>query len=141
MRAGAEYFVDPSLPAQRRYEALRAYFVEEATAAEAAARFGYSTSTLHQLAAELRAGRSEFFRSSKPGPKGPRKAGRIRDKVIALRAQDRSVVEIAAALHAEGSPVSAQTVWAIRTPRASSASGAEARAGRHRASSRSRPAR
>ena len=113
MRAGAEYFVDPSLPAQRRYEALRAYFVEEATAAEAAERFGYSTATLHQLAAELRAGRSEFFRSSKPGPKGPRKAGRIRDKVIALRAQDRSVVEIAAALHAAGSPVSAQTVWAI----------------------------
>jgi transposase len=113
MRAGAEYFVKPSVPAQRRYEALRAYFVDEASAAEVAERFGYSVSTLHQLTAELRAGRTEFFRSSKPGPKGPRKSGTVRDRVLKLRAQDRSVTEIAAVLVAEGTPVSAQTVWAI----------------------------
>jgi len=113
MRAGAEYFAEPSAPAQRRYEAMRAYFVEEAPAAEVADRFGYSVSTVHQLAAELRAGRTEFFRSSKPGPKGPRKSATIRDRVLALRAGNRSVTEIAAALQAEGSPASAQTVWAI----------------------------
>ena len=72
MRKGAEFFVRPAVPAQRRYEALRAYLVDEVPAAEVAARFGYSTATLHQLAAELRAGRSEFFKDSKPGPKGPR---------------------------------------------------------------------
>jgi hypothetical protein len=33
--------------------------------------------------------------------------------VLQLRASDRSVTEIAAALHAEGTPASAQTVWAI----------------------------
>jgi hypothetical protein len=55
----------------------------------------------------------EFFADTKPGPKGPRKAGRVRDRVLALRAQDRSVTEIAAVLHAEGTPVSAQTVWTI----------------------------
>jgi transposase len=113
VRPGAEYFLEPSLPAQRRYEALRAYLVDGVPAAEAAARFGYSTATLHQLAAELRAGRTEFFRSSKPGPKGPRKSHTIRDKVLKLRAQDRSVTEIAAELVAEGTPASAQTVWAI----------------------------
>ena len=113
MRAGAEYFVEPSVPAQRRYEALRAYMVDEVPAAEVAERFGYSTSTLHQLAAELRAGRSEFFRSSKPGPRGPRKAHTVRDRVLRLRARDASVTEIAQALRDEGTPVSAQTVWAI----------------------------
>jgi transposase len=113
MRAGSEYFLQPGEPAQRRYEALRSYFVDEASAAEVAQRFGYSAPTVHQLAAELRAGRSEFFRSSKPGPKGPRKAGRVRDRVLALRAEDRSVTEIADQLKAEGNPVSAQTVWAI----------------------------
>ena len=113
MRAGAEYFVEPSVPAQRRYEALRAYMVDEVPAAEVAERFGYSTSTLHQLAAELRAGRSEFFRSSKPGPRGPRKAHTVRDRVLKLRAGDASVTEIAQALRDEGTPVSAQTVWAI----------------------------
>jgi transposase len=113
MRAGAEYFVEPSEPAQRRYEALRAYFVEQLAASEVAARFGYSPANVHQMASELRAGRAAFFRDSRPGPKGPRKAARARDEVLALRAQDRSIEEIAAALGAAGTPVSAQTVWAI----------------------------
>ena len=113
MRAGAEYFIQPGEPAQRRYEALRCYFVEDASAEEVGARFGYSPATVHQLAAELRGGRTSFFRSSKPGPKGPRKTTTVRDRVLVLRAQDRPVTEIAQALTAEGSPVSAQTVWAI----------------------------
>jgi transposase len=114
MRAGAEYFVQPGVPAQRRYEALRCYFVEQLSAAEVGERFGYSPATVHQLAAELRAGRSEFFVSAKPGPKGPRKSSAtIRDRVLVLRAGDHSVTEIADRLTAEGSPVSAQTVWGI----------------------------
>ncbi|MBI3256341.1 MAG: hypothetical protein HYZ59_00985 [Actinobacteria bacterium] len=113
MRAGAEYFTEPGEPAQRRYEALRCYFVDNAGAEDVGARFGYSPATVHQLAAELRAGRTSFFRSSKPGPKGPRKTTTIKDRVLVLRAQDRSVTEIAETLTAEGHPVSAQTVWAI----------------------------
>ena len=113
MRSGGEYFTEPSGPTQRRYEALRCYFVEALSAAEVGARFGYSAAVVHQMASELRAGKAEFFTSSKPGPKGPRKTVRIRDRVLELRAQDRSVTEIAEALGAEGTPVSAQTVWSI----------------------------
>lgn len=113
MRAGAEYFLQPGGPAQRRYEALRAYFVEQASAADVGQRFGYSPATVQQLAAELRAGRSEFFRSSKPGPKGPRKSATVRDRVLLARSKDQSVTEIAQQLTAAGEPVSAQTVWAI----------------------------
>jgi transposase len=113
MRSGGEYFSDPAEAAQRRYEALRYYFVDEARAEQVAARFGYSPATVHQLAAELRAGRTNFFRSSKPGPKGPRKTRTVRERVLVLRAEDQSVTEIASALTAQGSPVSAQTVWAI----------------------------
>ena len=113
MRAGSEYFLEPGESVQRRYEALRSYFVDGASAEAVGIGFGYSPATVHQLAAELRAGRTSFFRSSKPGPKGPRKTHTIRDRVMVLRAQDLSVTEIAAALTAEGNPVSAQTVWAI----------------------------
>jgi transposase len=113
LRAGAEYFSRPSEPAQRRYEALRAYFVDGLAASEVAARFGYSPANVHQMASDLRAGRAAFFRDSRPGPRGPRKADRVRDRVLALRAQDRSVEEIAAELTAVGTPVSAQTVWTI----------------------------
>src|SRR5665811_2034093 len=105
MRSGGEYFLEPAEAVQRRYEALRSYFVDDAPAEEVGARFGYSPATVHQLAAELRAGRTSFFRSSKPGPKGPRKTHTVRDRVLVLRAGDRSVTEIAAALGAEGSPV------------------------------------
>ena len=113
MRTGGEYFLEPAEAVQRRYEALRCYFLEDASAESVGARFGYSPATVHQLAAELRAGRSSFFRSSKPGPKGPRKTHTIRDRVLVLRAADRSVTEIAEALTAHGDAVSAQTVWAI----------------------------
>jgi hypothetical protein len=113
MRDGAEYFTQPVPPAQRRYEAMRAYFVDDMPAAQVADRFGYSTASVHQMATLLRGGRMEFFAAAKPGPKGPRKAGRVRDRVLALRADGHSVTEIAAALHAEGTPVSAQTVWTI----------------------------
>src|SRR2546422_11272559 len=113
MRSGAEYFVEPSEPAQRRYEALRAYFVEGGGAAEVGARFGYSPAVVPQMASELRAGRAAFFRDSKPGPKGPGQASRVRDRVLALRAEDRSVTEIASALQAAGTPVSAQTVGSV----------------------------
>src|SRR5450759_4687415 len=53
--------------------------LKSSSAESVGARFGYSPATVHQLAAELRAGRSSFFRSSKPGPKGPRKTHTIRD--------------------------------------------------------------
>jgi hypothetical protein len=113
MRPGGEYFTQPAEPTQRRYEAMRAYFLEELSAAEVGERFGYSPAVVHQMASELRSGKAEFFQSSKPGPKGPRKSGRVRDRVLELRAQDRSVTEIARAISADGTPVSAQTVWAI----------------------------
>ena len=94
-RSGAGFFLDPAVPAQRRYEALRAYLVDGQTAGEVAQRFGYTTATVRQMATQLRRGELEFFVSSKPGPKGPRIAHTIRDRVLELRAGDRSVVEIA----------------------------------------------
>jgi hypothetical protein len=39
VRDGAEYFTVPAGAAQRRYEALRAYFLDEMPAAEVADRF------------------------------------------------------------------------------------------------------
>jgi transposase len=114
MRDGAEYFTAPAGAAQRRYEALRAYFTEGMPAAEAADRFGYSTASIHQMATLLRKGRLNLFAETRPGPKGPRKAtGTLRARALELRTAGHSVTEIAAALTSEGMPVSAQTVWQI----------------------------
>lgn len=114
LRTGAEYFTQPGGAGQRRYEALRAYFVEGASAAEIADRFGYSTASVHQMATLLRTRKLAVFTEAKPGPKGPRKAtAAVREKVLALRAGGRSVGEIAAVLADSGTPISAQTVWQI----------------------------
>ena len=114
MRDGAQFFTEPASSAQRRYEALRAYFLDEMPAAEVADRFGYSTASVHQMATLLRKGKLELFAGSRPGPKGPRKAtGQLRSRVLELRAAGHSVTEIAAALTREGMPVSAQTCWQI----------------------------
>ena len=122
---------------------MRAYFVDGLTAGEVATRFGYSSASVYQMASELRAGSAQYFRSSKPGPRSARKADRVRDRVLELRALDRSVEEIAAELTLAGTPVSAQTVWTICTPRASSACPAARgpSAARRHASRRSRPVR
>jgi transposase len=114
VREGAEYFTAPATAGQRRYEALRAYFLEEMPAAEVADRFGYSTASVHQMATLLRTGKLSLFAESKPGPKGPSKVtGTVRARVLQLRAGGHSVSEIAEALTGEGIPVSAQTVWQI----------------------------
>jgi transposase len=114
VRSGAEYFTAPAGAAQRRYEALRAYFTEEMPASEVADRFGYSTASIHQMATLLRKGRLAMFAETRPGPKGPRKAtGELRARVLELRAHGHSVTEIAAALTAAGTPISAQTAWQI----------------------------
>jgi transposase len=114
MRDGAQYFTAPASSAQRRYEALRAYFLDEMPAAEVADRFGYSTASIHQMASLLRQGRLALFAGTRPGPKGPRKAtGQLRERVLELRAAGHSVTEIAAACTREGMPVSAQTCWQI----------------------------
>jgi hypothetical protein len=114
VRTGAEFFTEPSGRAQRRYEAMRAYFVDEQPAARVADQFGYSTASVHQMATLLRSGRMRLFADARPGPKGPTKAtGPVRDKVLALRARRLSVTQIAAILTEEGTPVSAQTVWKI----------------------------
>jgi hypothetical protein len=114
VREGADYFLRPAGSSQRRYEALRAYFVEDMPASQVADRFGYSTASVHQMATLLRGGKMSLFTDPRPGPKGPRKAtGSLRARVLALRAAGHSVTEISAALTAEGLPVSPQTCWQI----------------------------
>ncbi len=56
-RPGAERPTAPSEPNQRRYEALRAYYVEGASAEAVAERFGYTRATVETLVRDDRAGR------------------------------------------------------------------------------------
>jgi hypothetical protein len=64
-----EWFTAPEQVNQRRYEALRAFFVDGLTHAEAGARFGYTRWAMVNLVREHRAGRLQLFAPPrKPGP-------------------------------------------------------------------------
>jgi transposase len=68
-RPGAEFFAEPAQATQRRYEVLRAYFVEGAAAAQVAARFGVARGTVTSLVRDFRAGDAQFFTERHPRPR------------------------------------------------------------------------
>ncbi len=113
---GAEYFTAPRHPNQRRYEALRAYFTEGVTVAEAGTRAGYTRASMASLLRDFRAGRLELFAPpGKPGPKSAPAKDRARARVLELRRAGLSVHEISARLRAEGTPLNRTGVGQILT--------------------------
>jgi transposase-like protein len=112
-RALAGFFTSPEGVAQRRYEALRAYFVEGASAAEAAERFGYAPTTMVALVRDFAAVRGEFFLERRPGPRAAPAKQAARARVLELRAQGHSVTEIAAALADSATPLNRTGVWEL----------------------------
>jgi len=101
-RPGGEFFAAPATADQRRYEALRAYLFEGATAADAASRFGYTATSVTSMARDFRAGRRDFFTDTKPGPKSAPAKDAARARIIELRRAGRSAYEIAELLATEG---------------------------------------
>ncbi len=101
---------------QRRYEALRAYFVDGLSYAQAGARLGYTRWAMINLVREYRAGKLELFAPPrKPGPPpgtAPAKDA-ARGRVIELRRQGLSTYEISARLAAGGTPLNRTGVGEI----------------------------
>src|SRR5216684_4463591 len=115
-REGAEAFTAPGQVNQRRYEALRAYFVDGLSYAQAGARLGYTRWAMINLVREHRAGKLELFAPPRrPGPPpgtAPAK-DRARGRVIELRRQGLSTYETSARLAAEGTPLNRTGVGEI----------------------------
>ena len=111
---GPEFFTAPAQPNQRRYEALRAYFVERVSVAQAGARVGYTRSSMASLLRDFRAGRVQMFAPpAKPGPKSAPAKDRARARVVELRRQGLSVYEISSRLRAEATPLNRTGVGQI----------------------------
>ena len=110
-------FLKPRTRTMRRYEALRARFVEGCSTAEAARRFGYAHGTFRNLCSEFLANPDwDFFDPPQPageqGPAGTDRAERDR-RILQLRDDQLSVHLIAERLAAEGIAVSASTVATV----------------------------
>lgn len=112
-QAKARFFTAPTDPAQRRYEALRAYFVEGLTAPEAACRFGYAPSTMVALVRDFEADPRAFFVERRPGPRRAPAKEAARAEVVRLRREGRSVTEIADTLANGATPLNRTGVWEL----------------------------
>ena len=99
----AKIFLLPSSPTHRQYEALRAFFVDEIPAQQAAQRFGYSYGSFRVLCHEFRQNpQREFFQKSPKGPRRAPKRDAVRERLIALRKQNYSIYDIQHALEESG---------------------------------------
>lgn len=99
----AQFFLEPKHARQRQYEALRAYFVEKLSSAEAAQRFGYQPGSFRILTYRFRHEMDRsFFRDVAHGPTTQPKKDAVRQRVVALRKQNLSVYDIRDVLERTG---------------------------------------
>lgn len=95
--------MEPSHPRQRQYEALRAFFVEDCSAAEAARRFGYQPGSFRILCWRFRHQMDrEFFRDAPHGPKSQPRKDAARRRIVELRKRNFSVYDIRDELERSG---------------------------------------
>ena len=109
----ARFFLEPASPAQRQYEALRAYFVEGVSSAQVSQRFGYTAGSFRVLCHHFRRSKPDFFRQLKPGPHTQPKKNAVRELILSMRKQDLSIYDIERALKARQSPLSCTAIWEI----------------------------
>lgn len=96
----------------RRYEALRACFVDGLSAEQVARKFGYSIHTVYALRRDFKAGTlPAFFRPLLKGPQKPRPSTlQCKARIIELRKQNYSITEIEEVLLREGHTITAKTI-------------------------------
>ena len=112
----ASAFTAPEQVNHRRYEALRAFFVDGLSYAEAGERFGYTRWAMINLVRDYRNRKLMLFAPPrKPGPapgSAPAKE-RVWGRVIELRREGLSTYEISARLASEHTPLNRTSVGEI----------------------------
>jgi len=113
------YFLDTATIAQKQYEALRAFFVDELPVKEIAIKFGYTYRAVTSLVANFKKARKEkpeeelFFQVKKPGRKKMKQKNFITRSVAALRKNYLSVPDIKVILDGKGIKVSEKEIYLI----------------------------
>ncbi len=107
----ASFFNHPSIDWQKRYEALRASFVERLPARIVAERFGYTTGYIHLLRHQFKNGKLDFAEPLAEGPSRRRRvSAETRQKIRSWREQRLSASEITELLSEDGVEISVRTV-------------------------------
>lgn len=91
-----QFFISPSQAMHRRYEALRASYVDKFPNKDVASRFGYTLDSFKSLKKIAKGFTSDhFFKELKKGPSGPhKKTIDAKEQIVALRKRNYSIIEI-----------------------------------------------
>jgi transposase len=107
----ADFFIHPKANWQRRYEAMRASFVERLSDAVVADRFGYKPDYIRLLKHMFRTGKFDFHEPVQDGKVARRRVSQeMRVKIRSWREQNLSAEEIAQLLSRENIKISVRTV-------------------------------
>lgn len=108
------FFLQPSSPKQRQYEAFRAFFVEGRPSAEVARAFGYTPGAFQVMCHHFRRDKERvFFVAPRRGPRTQPKKSAARDTAVTLRKRNHSVYEISEILKSQGTRLSPTAVREI----------------------------
>lgn len=103
----SHHFLQPLNVNHRQYEALRAYFVDGLSSAQAATRFGYTAGSFRSLVYEFRLNpRRSFFAPAFTETRLARGRDDRVQRVVALRKQNLSIYDISQTLQREGRSLS-----------------------------------
>ena len=106
-----KYFLEPATPDQKKYEALRAYYLEDdVTQNDIAERFGYSENTIQAIVRDFKQQKQQFFPGKKRGPKGRQMQDPIIDEMVTLRKKNLSTPDIYKILKEKSVKISISTI-------------------------------
>ena len=116
---GASFFNNPIHDWQRRYEALRAIFIDRLPSKVVADKYGYSPGYVRLLCHQFRTGKIDF---SEPVPEGRSRRSKItaetRQKIIEWRNRQLSAGDITQLLSEDGVEISGGEAQKIALARA-----------------------
>src|ERR1051325_9219619 len=121
----ADLFRQPALVAQRHYEICRAYYLEDATAEQLAARFSLQADSVRSIVKDFAASPdpAQFFVVKQPGPTAAPKRDALVDEIVRLRREGLNLGEIRQRLHEQGQPISESYLYRILESRGLSGPG------------------
>ena len=103
------FFISPKHPMQKKYEALRASFVENLSDADVAKKFDYSYYGFKTIKRDCKELASDYFfqplHKGRPGGLSQKTIG-LKDRIVELRKKNYSIVEIKEKLEKEGFEIS-----------------------------------
>ena len=112
------FFLNPIHVTHKKYEVLRSLYVDRLKAKDAADMFSYSIHTINVMKREFtkalnnhQIDASHFFVTHKPGRHIDTDKATTREKIIKLRKENYSILDIKSVLHTEGYKVSHDYIY------------------------------